>query len=326
MTIVANFTADVESGASPLTVAFTDTRTGSPTHWFWDFGDGFYSTDQNPSHIYTEDGDYTVSLLTFDNTSSSTINGFRSNNLTKKGSGSDTSESGAWNGYLAETFRDRGNTTAESFLGLGGTGKFLYLSTKHDIAIDLTSLTPNANNSAILTIRFVGNPVHFHGGGMLVNNGSISFTAKDPIVTAGGAANVQVLDVSSDIGNNINYTTDDINGFTTRWGITLGIPPANKQSGYRTNPPFVTHYVNNSKDTEIKINFIGVGVDPPIAAFSGTPRKKLDSLTSQCTDESTNAPTSWSWKRRPSGIKANYVEFSTNENPSEDFDITDPTP
>jgi DNA-binding beta-propeller fold protein YncE len=63
----------------------------------------------------------------------------------------------------------------------------------------------------------------------------------------------------------------------------------------------------------------------PIAAFSGTPRKKKDSLTVLFDDESTNTPIStWSWKRRPSGIDASYVEFSTDENPSEDFDVTIP--
>lgn len=60
------------------------------------------------------------------------------------------------------------------------------------------------------------------------------------------------------------------------------------------------------------------------ADFEGTPRKKIDSLTVQFTDKSNNTPTSWSWKRRPSGIKASYVEFSTAENPSENFDIESP--
>ena len=35
----ANFTSDVTSGAAPLTVRFTDTSTGNPTGWAWQFGD-----------------------------------------------------------------------------------------------------------------------------------------------------------------------------------------------------------------------------------------------------------------------------------------------
>ncbi|MDD1667560.1 MAG: PKD domain-containing protein [Methanomicrobiales archaeon] len=58
----AGFTADPPSGAAPLTVSFTDTSTGSPAHWAWDFGDGTISSGQYPSHTYTTDGSYTVTL------------------------------------------------------------------------------------------------------------------------------------------------------------------------------------------------------------------------------------------------------------------------
>jgi len=58
----ASFDATPTSGTSPLNVAFTDTSTGSPTSWSWDFGDGATSTAQNPSHTYTAPGTYTVSL------------------------------------------------------------------------------------------------------------------------------------------------------------------------------------------------------------------------------------------------------------------------
>ncbi|AAM07055.1 PKD domain-containing protein [Methanosarcina acetivorans] len=59
---VANFTADVTSGTDPLTVNFTDQSTGTPTSWFWDFGDGVNSTEQSPVHTYTAEGNYSVKL------------------------------------------------------------------------------------------------------------------------------------------------------------------------------------------------------------------------------------------------------------------------
>lgn len=58
----ASFTATPTSGQVPLTVAFQDTSTGSPTSWSWDFGDGGTSTEQNPSHEYTAAGTYSVTL------------------------------------------------------------------------------------------------------------------------------------------------------------------------------------------------------------------------------------------------------------------------
>ena len=54
----AQFKSDQRIGKAPLTVQFTDTSTGSPTSWSWDFGDGETSTDQNPVHIYRDRGEY----------------------------------------------------------------------------------------------------------------------------------------------------------------------------------------------------------------------------------------------------------------------------
>jgi len=58
---VTNFTGNPTAGQAPLTVAFTDTSSGSPTSWSWTFGDGGTSTAHNPSHVYAV-GTYTVSL------------------------------------------------------------------------------------------------------------------------------------------------------------------------------------------------------------------------------------------------------------------------
>ncbi|GAA1264488.1 PKD domain-containing protein [Arthrobacter pascens] len=59
---VTSFTATPTSGTAPLTVVFTDTSTGGPTSWAWDFGDGETATAQNPSHTYTAAGTYTATL------------------------------------------------------------------------------------------------------------------------------------------------------------------------------------------------------------------------------------------------------------------------
>jgi hypothetical protein len=44
---------------------FFDTSTGSPVSWMWDFGDGSFSTDQNPTHEYAASGWYEVCLTIF---------------------------------------------------------------------------------------------------------------------------------------------------------------------------------------------------------------------------------------------------------------------
>jgi len=57
----ADFSASPTSGTAPLTVSFTDESTGA-TAWSWEFGDGWGSSAQNPTHTYVAPGTYTVTL------------------------------------------------------------------------------------------------------------------------------------------------------------------------------------------------------------------------------------------------------------------------
>ncbi len=61
---LANFDATPTSGTAPLTVNFTDTSTGEINSWSWAFGDGGSSATQNPTHMYSGTGSYTVGLTT----------------------------------------------------------------------------------------------------------------------------------------------------------------------------------------------------------------------------------------------------------------------
>lgn len=69
---LTNFSANVTNGYVPLSVQFTD-QSGFASSWVWDFGDGETSTEQNPTHIYTEVGVYNVSLTATNNNGDSTL-------------------------------------------------------------------------------------------------------------------------------------------------------------------------------------------------------------------------------------------------------------
>ena len=68
-------TANPVTGTEPLSVDFssTDTR-GTSTEWTWDFGDGTPvlgpGTDDSPTHVYNDPGDYTVIVTAGDGTDS----------------------------------------------------------------------------------------------------------------------------------------------------------------------------------------------------------------------------------------------------------------
>ena len=63
-TPVAAFTASDLDGEAPFAVSFDGTSSqGVPTDFLWDFGDGMFAAgDAQVTHVYTEPGDYTVTL------------------------------------------------------------------------------------------------------------------------------------------------------------------------------------------------------------------------------------------------------------------------
>jgi len=71
--LLADFQATPLTGDAPLMVQFTDTSTGGPTGWNWNFGDGFTATTQNPSHRYSFPGAYTVRLTVSNLSASDTL-------------------------------------------------------------------------------------------------------------------------------------------------------------------------------------------------------------------------------------------------------------
>lgn len=65
-----DFRASDTAGCFPLPVHFTDLSTpgtGTITSWQWDFGDGTLSTQKNPSHVYSNAGNYNVTLKVINN-------------------------------------------------------------------------------------------------------------------------------------------------------------------------------------------------------------------------------------------------------------------
>jgi len=67
---VADFTSTLSSGTAPFSTQFIDRSGNNVAKWLWDFGDGTTSTIQNPSHVYSKIGVYTVTLTVSNSVSS----------------------------------------------------------------------------------------------------------------------------------------------------------------------------------------------------------------------------------------------------------------
>ncbi len=65
---VAHASASPTAGNAPLSVQFTGSATGGdyPYTYYWVFGDGRTSMNQNPSHVYTTPGTYSVKFVVRD--------------------------------------------------------------------------------------------------------------------------------------------------------------------------------------------------------------------------------------------------------------------
>ena len=61
-TPLASFTTPSINACQPYTATFTNTTIGH-TQSIWNFGDGSISNDENPSHLYTQVGNYEISLI-----------------------------------------------------------------------------------------------------------------------------------------------------------------------------------------------------------------------------------------------------------------------
>ncbi len=70
---VATFSYSPAAPIAGEVVQFTDTSSGGPTSWAWDFGDGSSSTDRNPGHAFAAAGGYEVALTATNDSGSDTV-------------------------------------------------------------------------------------------------------------------------------------------------------------------------------------------------------------------------------------------------------------
>ena len=71
--LAAGFAYSPRSPVLGRPVSFSDTSTGGPTSWEWDFGDGVTSALQNPGHTYAAAGAYSITLTVKSGSNSSSM-------------------------------------------------------------------------------------------------------------------------------------------------------------------------------------------------------------------------------------------------------------
>jgi YVTN family beta-propeller protein len=284
------FSASTASGKTPLRVNFTDQSTGSPISWNWTFGDGTYSTEKNPVHIYKEPGKYSVTL-TLNETGNRTA-------VTKSG-------------YI--TVSNGFEAPVAAFSASPASGKVpLTVSFTDQSTGSPTSRKWNFGDGTRSTGE---NPTHTYDKAGLytvtltVSNekGSNTLTKSSYIIVSntvnGPVASFSASQTSGKAPLTVDFTGQGKGSPAEwKWSFGDGNTSAEKNPVYTFNKSglySIKLTASNEKgsNTLTKSSYIAVsGVsNTPVSRFSASPVSGKAPLTVSFTDRSTGAPTSWKW-------------------------------
>jgi len=275
----ASFTATPTSGCAPLDVDFTDTSTGSPTSYSWDFGDGGTSTEPNPSHTYVAPGNYTATLTVTNDCGQDTTIQTGLIVVGGKPSASFTAEPTAGCAPLEVDFTDTSTGSPTSYAWDFGDG-----ATSTEPNPSHTYVAPGNYSATLIVTNDCGQDVDTQ----LISVGGppeASFTATP----TSGCAPIEVDFTDTSTGSPTAYDWDFGDGATST--------EPNPSHTYMAPGNYTaTLTVTNDcgQDTTIQTGLIVVGGETS-ASFTATPTSGVAPLLVQFTDTSTGGPTSRSW-------------------------------
>ncbi len=291
MAVVASFTF-VQTGTT--TVAFTDTSTGSPNRWLWEFGDGFTSGQQNPAHSYAAQGSYSVKLTAFVQSGTTNVGHTFVSGRTKNAGPSPTAI-GAYNAFIAKPWSASGSFSLRyNITYLGG---FVIFGGESTLSWNL-----GAHPSGVAELQVFIFPLN-NPSGSSIKSGSGDLL--DTSVPTGWTAFKNVRDK---LGTTFQETLTDASGYTFD-GLEFFIQDTR-----------VVVWTATDIDTDTQ----SVSVSPLSVDFVGTPVFGTNVQTVNFRDLSSDGVTAWSWRKRKAGTSDSFVEFSTLENPSHNFDKDNP--
>jgi PKD repeat protein len=289
--LIADFSAVPTSGSPPLTTNFSDTTVGAPTSWLWDFGDGDTSTLQNPTHVYSDPGLYTVILTAY------------------KGSESDT-----------ETKIDYIEVTEEVDFSAVPTHGFADLSVQFTDA-SVGSVTSWLWNFGDGHTSLYQNPLHVYteAGTYTVSltiNGVLTKTKTNYINVELVASATATPDLSY-LGILVDFTDTSV-GTPTSWDWDFGdgsshVTIQNPSHIYPSSGMYTVVFTASRGAKSDTYTFdLGVVSVNMVADFTVTPTEGPVDYDFTFTDTSLGEPTSWLWDFGDG-------ETSTSQNPTHSY-------
>ncbi len=298
--LIANFTADITFAFSGNPVQFTDLSQGSPESWKWDFGNGEFSTTQNPSFSYAEPGVYSVELLIKAN--------WRTDSLTKVNfitvadsliADFTADKTLAFPGETIQlTDLTQGNPT--SWYWDFGNGQTSTLQNP-EVQFNTTGSYPV---KLIVTNTWLADTLVIENYITIVNPLIADFTASKTAAFTGDV--IQFTDLSQ--GNPESWFWDFGNG-----EISTSQNPSFSYAEPGVYSVELLIKANWRTDSLTKVNFITVA-DSLIADFTADKTLAFPGETIQLTDLTQGNPTSWYWdfgNGQTSTLQNPEVQFNT---------------
>ncbi len=250
---------------NPSTIQFKETATGTPTSFFWQFGDGTASNQPNPVATYSSAGTFTVKLIvvypggatataaktiTINSSIPPTINASKNaicapGTITFDASGSGSISNYSWDFGDGTTLNSANNSTSHNFTSfavdtvtLNATYSTGCMSSNQTV---ITIAPPKITGIASPTSGCVPQNVNFTANvtapaGSTATNYSWNFGDGSPILITQGNTAMHTYTNPGKYSPTVTVTTIDgcTNSYTYN-GIGFGIPPTNRVT-YAVNP------------------------------------------------------------------------------------------
>ncbi len=279
----ARFIADPKAGKIPLVVKFTDTSTGNPESWNWDFGDGSTSTGPNPVHAFITAGAFDVNLTV------------------SRGFNKDTSTQTIVAGGVPATDFVADSTTVSVNTPVHFTDNTLNSPTfwSWDFGDGSTATEQNPTHAypvkGIFTVTLTATNNYGKDTEKKVNYITVGIPPTADFITEipsyqEGSRTQYARFIDTSIGNPVSWSWDFGDG-TNFDGQYPPIHLYNRDGVYTVSLTVKNPF---GQDTEIKTNLISVREGPRIDFKADRTRVSVNQYV-HFTDLSTNAPTDWKW-------------------------------